>query len=339
LNYNNTDIKISVCIPTFNQSDYIEKSIRSALKQTVRPFEIIVSNDASTDSTVEVLDVLQREVGILRVIHQPFNLGISKNTNACLRMATGDYIVRLDSDDMLLPDYIEILSNLLIEYPDAGYAHAAVEEIDKSGRLLNQRKLFRKAVFQNGDEALKAALKGYRVAANIIMFRRNALETVNYITCKENFAEDYFLSVNIAAAGFGNVYSNNILSNYRVWEDVGKVRQKRKLSEIKGLNSVFKDALKPAFVARNWDLKSLNNSMASFANIQAACLGWDIYSDGDKIEIENAILELSGSKKTKILIWVFKNGFGHAFSYYTQLKGNLRQFAKASILSLQKHGK
>ena len=82
-------MKVSVCIPTFNQAAYIEQTIKSCTQQTLKPFEILVSNDCSTDNTLEVLKRLSQEISILKVINQPGNRGMVPNTDAVLRAATG----------------------------------------------------------------------------------------------------------------------------------------------------------------------------------------------------------------------------------------------------------
>src|SRR5690606_11449056 len=114
-----------------------------------------------------------------KVVSQPTNLGMVKNTNTCLRMANGDLIVKLDSDDYLLPEYIQRLASLMVKYADAGYAHCAVNEINAVGHKLKTRILNRKADFKDADTALKESVHGYKVAANIIMFRKDVLEKVN----------------------------------------------------------------------------------------------------------------------------------------------------------------
>ena len=164
-------MKVSICIPTYNQGKYIELAVRSAEQQTLTPIEIIVSNDCSTDNSKEVLDRLEKEISILKVVHQPVNLGIAKNVDICLRLATGNYVIRLDSDDWLMPQFSEKLVHQLESYPSAGYAHAAVQEIDQLGNTLRVRKLSRGSGFQSGNEALKLTIKGYKVAANILMFK------------------------------------------------------------------------------------------------------------------------------------------------------------------------
>ena len=226
-------MKISVCIPTYNQENFIEKAVKSAFNQTHVPSEIIVSDDCSTDGTQLVLQKLAIEIPILKIHRQSVNQGIAKNTDYCLRAAIGDLIVRLDSDDYLSPEYIKRLSALLRNCSNAGYAHCAIQEVDESGNFLKERRLFRKEVCQSADDALKAAVFGYRVAANVIMFTREALARADYLKGGANFAEDYNLTASISSMGFANVYDSEILAYYRVWADAGKVRQKRKLAEMK----------------------------------------------------------------------------------------------------------
>ena len=325
-------MKISVCIPSYNQAAYIEQSIRSVFAQTLQPNEVIVSNDCSTDETKSILDNLSKEFEKLKVIHQPINLGMVKNTNHCLKLANGEFIVKLDSDDYLLPPYVEVLSSLLKKYPEAGYAHGAVQEIDVHGKNVIVRKLFRKTGFVDSSTALKSCVKGYKVAANIIMFKKEVLSKVNYTTSDVDFAEDYYLSAQIAASGYGNVYSEEVLSCYRVWADTGNIRQKRKLDEINGLRIIFEKIISPAFISKGWNTAILDKAKASLASKQASCLGWSTYSDKEKRELESAIVQLSNNYKTHIYVWIYKNGYGITINYYNDLQNLLKQRAKRILL-------
>jgi glycosyltransferase involved in cell wall biosynthesis len=320
-------MNVSVCIPTYNQASYIEKAIRSALSQTYPPFEIIVSDDCSTDNTREILKLLKAEITILKVIHQPVNLGISKNTDFCLRSANSEFVLRLDSDDYLLPNYISELINLFNIHPDAGYAHAAVQEVDKDGNFLKVRRLARKSGFQTGVTALKAAVKGYRVAANIVMFKRSALEKVGFIVAETNFAEDYYLSASLAANGFGNIYMDEILSCYRVWLDTGRVRQKRKLVEIIGFRKVFEEVMEPAFKKNGWNLGTLNNRRTDFVCTHAVCLAWNIYTKDEKQQLVDEFKKLSDTPRAKLFIWLYLNGFGKIVDIFI----NITSFPKIII--------
>lgn len=332
-------MRVSVCIPTYNQSAFIEKAIRSAVNQTLQPFEIIVYDDCSTDITAEIVSKLLPEISILKFFSQPINLGIAKNVDCCLRQATGDYIVRLDSDDLLYPEYIEKLSALLNKFPDAGYAHAAVNEIDLNGNFRKERKLMRSTGYLDADSALKASVKGYRVAANIIMFRNSALKNVNYITSIVNFAEDYYLSAQLAAKGYGNVYFEEILACYRVWGDDVTVRIKRKNDEISGLILVFEQVIEPAFKKRAWNIKVLEKSRTAFAKSQANCLAWRHFSDVEKLNLKQNILKLSNAWQVKYYIWLYEKGFAEKVNIYLKIKNKLKIFIKNIVLGILKQSK
>lgn len=328
-------MKISVCIPTYNQDQYLAKAVLSAYHQTLRPFEIIVSNDCSTDNTRSVLNRLQEEIVVLKVIHQPVNLGIAKNVDACLRAATGEYIVRLDSDDFLEPHYTEKLIQQMELYPEAGYAHAAVQEVDQFGNKTKIRKLSRNDIFQTGDVALKLATKGFKVAANIILFRREVLEKVHFVSSKANFAEDFYMITAISALDYGNIYLNEVLSDYRVWTDSHKVRQKRKLDEIKGLKMVIEEVIKPAFESHKWSLSPVRKMQRNFAINHSSCLGWNVYTKTEKDEIIQALFQLSESESIKLIVWIYMNKLGFILNLYSDLKILIKTLVKNILFRFQ----
>ena len=330
---------ISVCIATYNQAHYLEKCVESVMTQTLLPDEIIISNDASTDNTFDVLAKLSQKHHFISIINQPVNLGLTANSNAALKAAKGDYIVRLASDDLLLPNYVFVLSTLLTEYSNAGFAHCSVSEIDAGGKHIQDRYLFRKQTFENAEEALKESLEGFKVAANILMFRKTALEKVGYLNCKQNFAEDYYISVEISANGYGNVYSNEVLACYRVWNDTNIIRQKRKLEEINGLISVFDQAILPAYKNKGWSLSKIITAKGKFAIEHANCLGWTIYTTAEKNELTNALMfMLSSSKKSRFYYLLYRSKFKKIPVYSKKIKELLKKVAKKTVKLNKKKG-
>jgi glycosyltransferase involved in cell wall biosynthesis len=96
---------ITIAIPTFNRASLLKECVRSALSQTYRHFEVLVSDNASTDETREILG--QFSDGRLRVIGQETNIGLLPNWNACLAEARGDYVIFLSDDDRIAPWLLE----------------------------------------------------------------------------------------------------------------------------------------------------------------------------------------------------------------------------------------
>lgn len=91
-------IKVSIIMPVYNGEKYVNKSIKSVLDQNFKDFELIVINDGSTDSTLEKIKLFL-DVRI-KVINNNTNLGIQKSLNIGLKKAKGDYIARIDADDI-----------------------------------------------------------------------------------------------------------------------------------------------------------------------------------------------------------------------------------------------
>jgi glycosyltransferase involved in cell wall biosynthesis len=327
---------VSVCICSYNQVLYLEKAIRSAVMQTIPPTEIIVSDDCSTDGSSILLDQLSLEIPALKVFHQQVNTGIAKNTDFCLRQATSEFVVRLDSDDLLLPHYVEELMSALLKHPNAGYAHAGVQEINERGAELRIRKIFRNQLYESGDKALRKSIDGYRVTANILMFRRSALSKVDYMAGRPNFGEDYHLTAALSSAGFGNVYLNQVLAQYRVWTDVGKVRQKRKLNEIIGIRKVFDDVIEPGYLMRGWNTNSLRNKRAAFACNHADCLGWNVYNEEEKNEILVELRKLSSSFKVDLYCLMYSRGYGWLAGIPSDLVSYIKSLIKPSMLKLNR---
>lgn len=112
--------KISVCIVTYNQVDYIHKCVESILQQQVNcDFEVIIGDDCSTDGTREVLLELQQHYSeqLKLVLHEK-NVGPINNYFSVHNLAQGDYISHLDGDDYALPGKLQVLKNFLDENDD-----------------------------------------------------------------------------------------------------------------------------------------------------------------------------------------------------------------------------
>lgn len=104
--------KVSIIIPIYNISEYIEECIISLCKQTYKKIEIILIDDGSTDNSGKICDEFEKKDKRIVVIHKE-NGGISDARNRGLDICTGEYIFFLDGDDYVEPNIIEILVSLL----------------------------------------------------------------------------------------------------------------------------------------------------------------------------------------------------------------------------------
>jgi glycosyltransferase involved in cell wall biosynthesis len=102
-------VDVSVIVPAFNSEHYIRGAIQSAQEQTIANIEIIVVDDASTDSTAKVVGELATRDRRIRYNRMAANLGPASSRNRGLEMARGDWIALLDSDDRFHPQRLERL--------------------------------------------------------------------------------------------------------------------------------------------------------------------------------------------------------------------------------------
>ena len=105
-------MKVSIIIPVYNTSSYLEDCIKSVLEQTFTDFEAIMIDDGSTDGSGQLCDSLALRDDRILVIHQA-NCGLSAARNTGLSAAKGDYITFLDSDDMISPHFLETMMQVI----------------------------------------------------------------------------------------------------------------------------------------------------------------------------------------------------------------------------------
>lgn len=109
-----TECKISIVMPVYNtKSEYLAHAVDSVLRQTYRNFELIIVDDGSAPACAQLCDDIQKKDTRIRVIHQK-NAGVSKARNAGADMATGEYLMYMDSDDLLaaaaLQEIVEVIA-------------------------------------------------------------------------------------------------------------------------------------------------------------------------------------------------------------------------------------
>src|SRR3990167_5565008 len=106
--------KISICIPAYNQAQYLVECIESVLAQTYKPHEIICVNDGSQDET----RYIAKQYTEVKYIEQ-VNKGLASARNTGLMNMTGDYFFPLDSDDKMLPNCLKVVADTIENNPDA----------------------------------------------------------------------------------------------------------------------------------------------------------------------------------------------------------------------------
>jgi glycosyltransferase involved in cell wall biosynthesis len=344
---NSTERKLltsAVCIGTFNQGHYLRECIESVLAQTNPVQEVWVSDDASTDNTPGLMEEICRLYPRVHYYRQPTNLGIAGNLSWVLSQPSTELIARIDSDDKLEPGFIATLADLLSIHPQAGFAHADVYELDSEGIQKRIRRLHRSRIYEGPEEWLRKSARGYRVAANCILYRAAALKQANYFRANAAWksAEDWDLSVRIAILGWGNVYAAAPLASYRIWNDSGQARFKRRLSEIECVTKVYKGTLEPEYIRRGWNTRILRKNMRSRALCFSDALDSPLFSETERKIYKSRLRELGDSPSLSMAILLAEAGLNPALRSLRQVKIRLKDLVKSCLRSVQSqanHGK
>lgn len=135
-----TAVLLTVCIPAYNAEKYIEETLESVVSQrTTFPFEVLISDDCSTDSTLSICKEYASKYPNVTVIHQEKNLGMAPNQHFVLSTPNTPYLAYLDSDDYYAaPDFLQRQVDFLKAHPEVVVAFSNVEVFSDNG-VIKQR--------------------------------------------------------------------------------------------------------------------------------------------------------------------------------------------------------
>ena len=130
-----TDASVSICIPAYQAEGFIERTLRFAAGQTLRDVRILVSIDNSTDRTEEICRGFAASDGRVEIITGPDRLGWGGNVNRLLDAVTTEFFFIYFHDDIILPQYAEMLLAALRDDPGAASANCTVQTFGRSDHV------------------------------------------------------------------------------------------------------------------------------------------------------------------------------------------------------------
>lgn len=189
-------VTISVLMPVFNAQKYLSAAIESILTQTFGDFELIVLDDGSTDATLRILQEFQKRGPRIRIISRE-NRGLIKSANELLGHAQGEFVARMDADDIALPARFSLQVAFLREHPEVVCVGGATEMIDGEGRYLTQLQLP-----ETDQDIQRLALAGHgSITHSCAMIRRESLVSIGGYDPEAYAAEDLDLWLKLGEIG------------------------------------------------------------------------------------------------------------------------------------------
>lgn len=204
-------LKISIVTPSYNQAKYLEDALLSVKTQSYPAFEHIVMDGGSTDGSVEILRSYSSRPGWkhLRWKSEP-DKGQSDALNKGFRVATGDVVGWLNSDDRYRPDCFGTIASAFAEHRDADVLYGDYTYIDEKGRVWRIR---REIEF---NRFILLYLHMLYVPTPSSFFRRRIFDERNWIDTKFHYAMDYEFILRLARNGYAFRHIPALVADFRL---------------------------------------------------------------------------------------------------------------------------
>ncbi|KRD07467.1 hypothetical protein ASE21_18450 [Flavobacterium sp. Root901] len=181
--------KVSVILPVYNCEKYIRESIESVLNQTFEDFELLIIDDCSTDSTVAIIENF--DDSRINLIRKEKNTGLIYSLNYAVSIAKGEYIARMDGDDICLPQRFEKQLKFLEQNPNIILCGSAIQ-------IINENTILRHPLFH---EEIIIKLCFTTSFCHPSVMGKTAVFKENLYDIKYKHAEDYDLWTRLAFKG------------------------------------------------------------------------------------------------------------------------------------------
>lgn len=203
--------KITVLMPLFNGERFVREALESILGQTITDFELLIIDDGSSDASVRIVG--DYDDSRIRLIRNHENLGVTATLNRGIDLARGEYIARMDCDDISLPNRLAEQAAYLEQHPDCAMVAVMVTMMDENGNEIGAWLDDRKT--GTGESIRRFLPRANCIAHPGIMIRKSILSRYRYNE-RQRVAQDYDLWLRMAADGLVITKLEKPLLRYRV---------------------------------------------------------------------------------------------------------------------------
>lgn len=192
---------VSVVMTVFNEDKYVSRAIESILNQTLKNFEFIIVNDASSDKSLSVIRSYMRKDKRIRLINNRKNLKLPHSLNLGVSQAKANFIARMDADDIALPKRLQKECRFLKTHPNVAIVGSNILIVDEEEHIVSKRE------YSTNSVKLKQTMLRYSPFAHpSVMFRKDIFEEFGGYNKLLNFCEDidYWFRIGTTYE-FGNI--------------------------------------------------------------------------------------------------------------------------------------
>jgi len=209
-----TDLAISAVIPLYNGAAHIAEAVRSVERQTLRPRELVIVDDGSTDDSVALVEAVDCAIPI-RLLRKE-NGGQSSARNHGIRNSTGELIALLDQDDIWYPHHLERLAEPFLEqrYPALGWTYSNLD-FTANGRIISVGYVTTVGVEHPKRSLVRCLREDMHILPSASLISREAFDRVGGFDERLSGYEDDDLFLRLFCLGYGNVFIDEPLSQWR----------------------------------------------------------------------------------------------------------------------------
>lgn len=207
-------VSVSVIVPVYNSVNFVKECLDSILNQDFEDFEVLVSDDTSTDKTRDILKKYEC-INNVKIFYQPINLGITKNCNFLLERVKGKYVCFFAGDDIMLPGkirkqfkFMEVNSNYSFSYHSA-----EIFNTESGKKILNTNENTKHAI-----KDVKSLIIEMGIPAPMSIMARKSMLPNNFFNNEFNYISDWLMQIEMAMSGDIG-FINEVLCKYRKYGD------------------------------------------------------------------------------------------------------------------------
>ncbi len=216
--------KISLLMSVYNPDwEYFKETLDSVEAQSFHDYELVIVNDGADDQ--KLIEILDNYSFKKKIIKNPVNLGLPRSLNAGLKVCEGEYIARIDADDLMMPQRLSVQCELMDNNPNLVCLFSNYEVINEEGKTVG------KGPDNLNKRLVKTLLyKGNCLCHSSLFVRKNIIEALGGYDEKMTYAQDYDLHLRMMKVGRLFVVPKPLIKYRKVPEMIPK--NKRILSAL-----------------------------------------------------------------------------------------------------------
>jgi glycosyltransferase involved in cell wall biosynthesis len=219
--------RISIILPYYNHIKYLSEAINSVFQQSFNDIELIIVNDGSEDDPENIIDRFSSFSKQLKYFKN-HHIGLSATLNYGIEQASGEFIARIDADDLWKPEKTAIQLQFMEDNQEISLLGSSVFFIDEKNVLIDDKPGFNNGLGLSHSELVREILRNNVICASSLIFRRNLMNSVDLYDPFFKTSMDYDFLVRVLSVFKGSVLTEKLVF-YRISQGMMTVKERKQM--------------------------------------------------------------------------------------------------------------